>query len=661
MEHHLLQDIILLLSVAVICVAVFMRLRLPAILAYLCIGIALGPSGFGVFSSDGYTQTLAEIGVVFLLFTIGLEFSLPQLIKMRHTVFLLGGAQILFTSVPAGILAWYFDVPPIPAIIIGGILALSSTAIVIKQLSEQLELNSRHGRLAIGILLFQDLAAIPLLVIIPALAQDGDPVNTLLWLLLKAVIAVMLMLAIGRWLLRPLFHEVARTHSPELFTLTVLLISLSAAYLTHLAGLSMALGAFIAGMMISETEYRHQVETDIRPFQDIFLGLFFVTVGMLVDLSVLPTIWHLAVVTAVVLILGKTLIISLIMRFFGHDGSISLRTALLLAQGGEFSFALLTLASTNAILEPEVTQVLVLAILLSMTIAPFLIRYNGALSRYFFRAHMRGQEDNVIKTIRDEAAQLSDHVILCGYGRVGQNLARLLDRENLPYLAFDLDPTRMREALLAGERVFFGSAASPRMLHAANIKQARLLVISFDDASAALKIMAHARRICPELPILVRTRDDSHLDQLQNAGATEVVPETVEASLMLGAHMLTLLNLPVKKVLRIMQEIRADRYQLMRAYFHGEEIDLTELDADSPHKDKLHAVTLPNDASAVGHCLSELELETLDIVVTTVRRGGIRGPDPGPETKLCAGDVLVLHGTRANLARAKERLLNGVL
>lgn len=659
MEYQLLQEIILLLAVAVVCVALFMRLRLPAILAYLCIGIALGPSGLGLIESDSYTHTLAEIGVVFLLFTIGLEFSLPQLIKMRHTVFLLGGAQILFTSVPAGVLAWYFNVPPIPAIIVGGILALSSTAIVIKQLSEQLELNSRHGRLAVGILLFQDLAAIPLLVIIPALANDGDPVYTLLWLLVKAVIAVLLMLAAGRWLLRPIFHEVARTRSPELFTLTVLLISLAAAYLTHLAGLSMALGAFIAGMMISETEYRHQVETDIRPFQDVFLGLFFITVGMLVDLSLLPTIWPLALTTAVVLILGKTLIISLIMRFFGHASSISLRTALLLAQGGEFSFALLTLASNNAILERDITQVLVLAILLSMALAPFLIRYNGPLSHFIFRAQMRSQEDTIIKTIRQEAAQLSDHVILCGYGRVGQNLARLLEREGLPYLAFDLDPTRMREAMLAGERVFFGSATNERMLHAANIRHARLLVISFDDASAALKIMSHARRICPDLPILVRTRDDSHLYQLQNAGATEVVPETVEASLMLGAHMLTLLNLPTKKVLRIMQDIRADRYQLMRAYFHGDETDLSELDADASHKDKLQAVTLPADAYAVGKRLSEVSLDNLDVMVTAVRRGGIRGPDPGPETQLCEGDVLILHGNRSCLSRAQERLLNG--
>lgn len=659
MEHHLLQEIILLLTSVVICVALFMRLRLPAILAYLFIGILLGPTGLGLLASDQYTQTLAEFGVVFLLFTIGLEFSLPQLIHMRKTVLLLGGAQILLTIVPVALIGLYFDVSPITAVVVGGILALSSTAIVTKQLAEQMELSSGHGRLAVGILLFQDLAAIPLLVLIPALAHQGDPINTLLWLMLKATVAVLLMLAIGRWLLRPLLHEVAHTHSPELFTFTVLLISLAAAYLTNLAELSLALGAFVAGMMISETEYRHQVETDIRPFQDVFLGLFFVTVGMMVDLHAFPQIWFWALLTALLLISGKTLVIALVMRVFGHDRGISLRTGLLLAQGGEFSFALLTLANTNAILDQKTAQLLLLAILFSMSIAPFLIRYNGPLAKLFVHARLRNHDKEILETIRQEAEHLAEHVILCGYGRVGQNLAKLLEQEDIPYLAFDLDPTRMREAMLAGERVFFGNIANAHILRAANIDRARLLVISFEDAAASLKIMHLARTLRPDIPILVRTRDDSHLEQLQNAGATEVVPETVEASLMLGAHMLTLLDLPIKKVLRIMQNIRADRYQMMRAYFHGDELDQAALDAATPQREKLRAVTLPPDAEAVGHRLSELHLEKLDVVVTAVRRGGIRGPDPGPETLLCGGDVLILHGTPHNLSLVENRLLRG--
>ncbi len=660
MGHSFLSEIIMLLAFSVVTVALFRRLHLPPILAYLLVGIAIGPYGFGLIQSTDSTHFIAEFGVVFLLFTIGLEFSLAKLVAMRRTVFGLGLAQVLLSTLLFASIAWLMGQSLLSSAIIGGILALSSTAIVVKQLAEQLELNSRHGRTSIGILLFQDLAVIPLLVIIPVLAGQSDDSITMAlgWALLKAIGIFLLLLAIGHWLLRPLFAEVARARSAELFTLTVLLISLAAAWATDAAGLSLALGGFLAGMMLGETEYRHQVETDIRPFQDVLLGFFFITIGMLVDLPMIAEIWYWVIALTLLFVLLKGVLITLLSRLSGSEGGVALRCGVTLAQGGEFGFALIALALGTQIVEHQAGQVLLLVILCSMVLAPFLIRYNGYLAKHLYRVSYNRHRHQLIEEIKHDARHLSDHVVICGYGRVGQSLAHILEQQSLQFVALDLDPVRVQEAVRAGEQIHYGDATHHRILEATGIERAKLLVISIDDVSSVMKILTSCKKRYPNLPILTRAKDDSNLEELQRAGATEVVPETVETSLMLGAQMLTLLKLPVSQILKVIKEARSDRYKLLRAYFHGEEATSIE-DASEPTRSQLHTVQLPEQAFAVGRSINELSLTELDVQINAIRRAGIKGKDPCGQMILKAGDVVVLWGPTKNLYRAEEKLLKG--
>ncbi|MCG7963567.1 MAG: monovalent cation:proton antiporter-2 (CPA2) family protein [Candidatus Thiodiazotropha taylori] len=659
MNIHTLQIILLLLAVSVLTVTLFRRMHLPPILGYLIVGILVGPFGGGLIASNEDTRFLAEFGVVFLLFTIGLEFSLPQMMAMKGAVFGLGGTQVLLTGIIAALIAWLFGLESSAALITGAVLALSSTAIVTKQLSEQVELNTDHGRLGISILLFQDLAVIPMLVIIPLLSAGGSDglLMPLVWALVKATAVFAVIMAFGHWILRPLFHEIARARSAELFTMTVLLVSLAAAWLTHEAGLSLALGAFLAGMMLGETEYRHQIEADIRPFQDVLLGLFFITVGMRVDLSSLLPILHWVTLAAIVLIAFKAGIIFLIGYLSKRPIEASFRSGLLLAQGGEFGFVLLDLSLESSLLPSGTSQILFAAIIISMVISPFLIRYNGRLAQLFCSLRSSTANQKPLDELVHEAEHLEQHVIICGYGRIGQNLGRLLQNEGFPYVALDLDPTVVQEAHEAGEPVHFGDASRQEIIQAAGIDRAAVVVITFEEHTTALKILHHLKSNYPDIQVLVRTRDDTHMETLELAGATEVMPEAVEASLMMGGQLLLLLKVPGSRILKIMREIRENHYKLLRDFYHGQEA--LDIEHDEGFQERLHTVTLPERAFAVGHTIEDLHLWDWEVSVTAVRRGGIRGEAPGPETRLKEGDVLVLAGTPHHLEHAEGLLLYG--
>jgi CPA2 family monovalent cation:H+ antiporter-2 len=659
MNDHTLHIILVLLGISVVMITLFRRLHLPPILGYLIVGILVGHLGSEIISSNEETRFIAEFGIVFLLFSIGLEFSLPQMMAMKGAVFGFGGSQVLITGALFGLMAWILGVSITGSALTGAILALSSTAIVTKQLSEQAEVNTNHGRLGIGILLFQDLAVIPLLVIIPLLNQNTPQglIWPLLWALVKAAGVFTLIMAIGHWVLRPLFHEIARARSAELFTMTVLLVALTAAWLTHEAGLSLALGAFLAGMMLGETQYRHQIEADIRPFQDVLLGLFFITVGMRVDLQAVFPLIHWVILLAFSLILFKAAIIMLLIRGSKHNLETSFRSGLLLAQGGEFGFVILDLSLNASLLPSDVGQILIAAIIISMAISPFLIRYNRQLAARFCTLRHPHDASGSSRDLQQETEHLKKHVILCGYGRIGQNLGRLLQREGLPYIALDLDPKVVQEAHDAGEPVFFGDASRQEIIHAAGIERARVVVISFETHQSVMPILHHLKAHYPKIPVLVRTRDDAHLEELQAAGASEVMPETVEASLMMGGQLLLLLKVPGSRILKTMREIRENHYRLLRDFYHGEEaIDLEHGEA---FQERLHTLVLPEQAFAVGHTIAELHLWDWEISVTAVRRGGIRGEAPDPKTRLQAGDVLVLAGTAQHLAHAEGLLLYG--
>ena len=659
MENGFFESVLVLLAIAVAVVVLFRHLHLPLILGYLVVGILVGPYALAWIPDTENTRALAEFGVVFLLFTVGLDFSLPRLMSMKTALLGLGGAQVALSVAMTAVIGVLIGMPVEGAVVVGGIVAMSSTAIVVKQLTEQLERHVPHGRAAVAILLFQDVAVVPFMILIASLANESGPslATSLLWALLKGMGALLVILGLGRWLLRPLFHAVARTRSMELFTLAALLVTLTAAWVTDYMGLSPALGAFLAGMMLGETEFRHQLESEIRPFRDVLLGLFFITIGMLLDLPNLPVVWNWVLFLLAALLIFKTLLIAVLCRLVGSDMATALRTGLLLAQGGEFGFALLTLALDGHLLPPDYGQVILAALVLSMAMSPVLIRFNRTIADFLVPQTVQRNRQAAKDIVAHTAKGLEGHIIICGYGRVGQNVARLLEQEGFQFVALDLDPVRVQNARLAGEHVSFGDATQLEILEAAELANASALLVCIDDVTSAIKILQQVRQSYKNIPILVRARDDVHLERLQEHGATEVIPETLEASLMIATHLLLLMKVPVSRVLRNVRSMRSDRYALLRRIFPGQDIAATHWEGGSEH---LRVIALPEGCHALGRTLAELGLESENVMVTAIQRSGIRGLYPEPDTRLRTDDVLVIYGTPAELERAEQLLLTGI-
>jgi monovalent cation:H+ antiporter-2, CPA2 family len=655
-----LLQILILLAASVCVVAAVRKLALPAILGYLAVGMLLGPHALALAADNETTQLLADFGVVFLVFTLGLEFSLPRLVAMRWEVLGVGGAQVLITTgiIAAGAIM-FFDVAPAVAVVVGGAVAMSSTAIIIAQLTEQSENNRTHGRLAVAICLFQDLSFPLLLALISALGNGGRAADAahILGAIGFAVAALLLVLAAGRWLLRPLFLMIASVRSAELFSLAVLLAVLASAWATHAAGLSLALGAFLAGMMLAETEFRHQIEATIRSYREVLLGLFFITVGMLLDVGLL--LRDLPVVTAILIgmLLLKSAVVAVVAQPATKSWFKSLRTGVVIAQGGEFGFALLILLLRRELLDPRLVQPLLAATVLSMVLSPLIIRHNRQITRIILRESGNPQTEAMRQERITLAAADREHVVICGFGRVGQNIARVLEQTGFEYIALDVDPYRIRTGRQVGDPVVYGDASQVKVLENVGLAHASVVVITFANPDVALRILRSVRELRADVPILVRTQDDTKLVELQAAGATEVVPETFEASLMLLSHLLLLVKLPVVQVLRTVNDIRSHRYQMLRQYFRAEGAE--HLDETHAFREQLHSVILPPHAWAVGRSITDLAERGSQATVSAVRRDGIVGRDPESATVFKEGDVVVVYGTPEAVEHAETLLLMG--
>jgi len=656
-----LQPVLILLTTAVLAVVVFRSLRLPPMLGYLLAGVIIGPHALGLIADDAETRHLAEFGVVFLMFSIGLEFSLPKLIAMKRLVFGFGTLQVFCSILIVMGVAWFIDLNWSIGFVLGGALAMSSTAIVIKLLAERLELNSEHGRQIIGVLLFQDLMVIPLLIIVPALGSGFDfesETDDLIITLAKIVVVLVIILFLGQKLMRPWLHIVAQQRSSELFVLNVLLITLGLAWITQISGLSLALGAFLAGMLISETEYRYQVEEDIKPFRDVLLGLFFVTIGMLLDVQVVIENFLWVFLILVTIVIFKTGVIIGLSRLFGANLSVAFRTGMSLAQAGEFGFVLLAQASTLGVIDNTVLQPVLAAMVLSLFIAPFLIEYSEVIIRRSYNSDWM-QKAMQITSIAAQTMSQKDHVIICGYGRSGQSVAKVLELESVNFIALDLDPKRINEARTAGESVVYGDAAKREVLIAAGLMRAKVLVVSYHNIASTLKILKHVQELRPELSVVAKVHDESDVDILKKAGVTEVVAEIMEGSLMLASQALMFVNISTGRILRRIRSIREQRYNLLRGFYHGVSDETDETNENLfPHL-HLHTITILPGAAAINKTLSEINLDTLTVEVIAVRRRNIRGLLPSIETKLEAGDVIVLKGTQENLAAAEIKLIQG--
>ena len=644
------------MAIAVVLVWLFKRLTLPPILAYLVAGVITGPELLKLFTEPEDMHLAAEVGIVFLLFSLGLEFSLARMVAMRRLVFGVGAGQMILTTAVFAALGLLLGQTITASLIIGACFALSSTAIVIKTIDEQGKLNTQRSQLAVSILLFQDIAVLPLLIIIPLLAESTDTSIGLaiLFALIKGILAVVLLLSIGKWLLPRVFNEVAKTRTDELFVLCTILIALLAAGTTYALGLSMALGAFLAGMMLSESQYRHQLEADIRPFRDILMGLFFITVGMKLELMVFLTNFHYVLLGLCTLLIIKVCMVRLAAWITHSNPENAWAAGIKLAQMGEFSFVIIALALGNSLISPYQSSLLVSVGLLSMAITPWLISNSGK-----FAAHISGNKlaEKVAHENTLNPRNLNGHIVILGFGRVGQSVARMLDLEALQYIVIDSDPIRVQESRTAGRDILYGDVSKKDILKKANIANAKLAIITFDEHSKALKVINAIKHINANVMILVRTRKDYNMQDLYDAGALQVVPEIQEGSLMLISQVLHHSGIPMSRILKRIRNERKQGYQHMHGFFPGETTEISYQTSDK--LEFMHAIVMSDDAYAVGKSIGELDIIRRRVNVIAVRREGIEQASPDLNFIIESKDVLVISGKPRRVERIEKYLLDG--
>ena len=653
-----IQLIILLLVSSVLMVALFRYLRLAPMIAYFVVGLLLGPYAFGILPDSESSRHFVEFGIVFLMFTIGLEFSLPKLNSMRNILFGLGGAQVLITLATTIVFSTFLGLDLAAAFIIGSALTMSSTAIVSKILMERIDLHSRHGQLSIGILLFQDIAVIPILILIPVFNAQVVDLYSLLWIsLFKILLLLFILFRIGRPVMNFWFGIVAKQKSRELFVLNVLMITLIFAYVTKLTGLSYALGAFLAGMLISETTYRYQVESDIASFRDILLGLFFISIGMMLNIEVFIDYYPVIFLLFITYTIFKIILITFLAKIFKYELGVGIRSGIILGQAGEFSFVILALGQEQNLISGDLLQIILSVCLISMLFASFIIPFNGRIARYLSKEYLRNSE-KLVNKIEASSEGFSEHVILCGYGRSGQYLGRFLKEENISFIAIDMDLNRVNDAANAGEKVMYGDASRRVVLRAAGIERAKALVIAYSDDRSSAKVLNVIRETYPDLPVVVRTSDDSSIQQLQDAGATDVVPEVLEGSLMLASHALVLLDIPLTRVIRKIRSFRNERYKIFRGYFMG----ASEASDDIQGQDQLqlHSIEIKNNFYLFNKQINQIPFKEFNVEIQHLRRPNmLEDIEPRANIKLSKGDVIVILGLPNNLIEFEKFTING--
>ncbi len=653
-----IQLIILLLVSSVLMVALFRYLRLPPMIAYFVVGLILGPFALGILPDSESSRHFVEFGIVFLMFTIGLEFSLPKLNSMRHILFGLGGSQVIITLATTMVFSTFLGLDLAAAFIIGSALTMSSTAIVSKILMERIDLNSRHGQLSIGILLFQDIAVILILILIPVFNSQVIDLYSLLWIsLFKIIVLLFILFRVGQPVMNFWFGIVAKQKSRELFVLNVLMITLIFAYVTKLTGLSYALGAFLAGMLISETRYRYQVESDIASFRDILLGLFFISIGMMLNIEVFIKYYLVIFLLFFGYTIFKMTLITYLAKLFKYELGVGIRSGVILGQAGEFSLVILALGQEQNLISGDILQIILSVCLLSMLFASFIIPFNGRIARYLSKDYLRNSE-KLVNKIEASSENFSEHVIICGYGRSGQYLGRFLKEENISFIAIDMDLNRVNDAANAGEKVMYGDASRRVVLRAAGIERAKALVVAYADDRSSTKVLNVIRETYSDLPVVVRTRDESSIQQLQDSGATDVVPEVLEGSLMLASHALVLLDVPLTRVIKKIRAFRNERYKIFRGYFMG----TSEASDDLQGQDQLqlHSIEVKNNFYLFNKQINKIPFGKFNVEIQHLRRPNmLEDIEPRVDIRLSKGDVIVILGLPRDLIEFEKFSITG--
>lgn len=539
MSETLFQQYLIILSFSLVGVLLLRRLKMATIVAYMIVGAAIGPSGFRMIADPAQFGFIAEFGVVFLLFALGLEFSFRKMLTMRFAVFGVGGFQVVIcTTIFFAAIYWWGATFPV-AFVVAGSLALSSTAIVTRELANNRELHNLHGQLSVGVLLFQDLVAVIFLILVPVLASGtGDSLlPALATAAFNSAVLIAVLLAAGVWILPPVYAEVSKSNSQEIFVLTTLVIVLLAAWLTHSFHLSMTLGAFVTGMMLGEGPCKYQIENDIRPFKDILLGLFFVTIGMNLDLGLLVDYWPRILLFTAGLILVKGIAVSAVVRLLGYSKRDATTVGLNLAQAGEFGLALMALALSNQLIPASQASFIIIVAIFSMILSPFLIRHAATLSHKIFP--VASQEDKHLKI----NMQLEGHVIIGGLGRLGMLLTESLERNGIDYIAIERDIDVVEKNRKQGKNVVYGDSNNVEILNLCHLSSAKLVVLTFKSIEEGKSAVSRIRQADPRVPMIVRCQNHTHYDELVSLGANHVFPELLESSLMILRHMLEILDI----------------------------------------------------------------------------------------------------------------------
>jgi len=565
--HHSndLFDVLIFLSAAVIAVPIFRRLGLSPILGYLTAGLIIGPHSLAIIEDTEASRKFAEFGVVFLLFMIGLELSIERLRTLGRKVFGLGSLQVVITGLIIGSIAWALGLNINAATIIGGGLALSSTAFVLQILTERSERATPYGLTTFSILLLQDLAVVPLLLLVTLLGSNETSfLEAFSMSALKGGIALLLIIGFGRFFLRPLFHIIAATRNAELFVSTALLIVLGMGWAMSQAGLSMELGALLAGVLLAETEYKHQIEADIKPFRGILLGLFFMTIGMLIDVFFIINNLGTIALIVISLLVGKMMIITFLCRLFQMPLSTSIRTGFALSQGGEFGFVLFGAAMALKIISPHITQILLAVIAITMLLTPLMFFVGNKLSSLIDK-----KSNDEPTPIDEEIQTLNNHILIAGFGRVGQTVAKVVSDAGYSYVALDLDQNRIKKCRSKTMQVYYGDASQIKVLEAAGVSKATSVVITLDEQATASRTVAALRAQYKDLPIYVRARDRKHIRHLETVGATAIVSEAAESSLQLGSIILSSLNVSTDEITSLIDKYRDNEYERLEEIIDG--------------------------------------------------------------------------------------------
>lgn len=658
MELEFLKSLVIIFGVSAIVVFALGRLRIPSIVGFLVAGVILGPHRFQFIKDVHEVELLAEIGVILLMFTIGLEFSLKNLMTLRSQILGGGLLQVILTTGSIALLSFFFFKQGLNVAIFDGFLvALSSTAIVIKLLMDRAEINAPHGRSSVGILIFQDLCVVPFMLLIPVLAGNSGGMEKIVFTMLKAFMVVGIVLFAARWAVPHILHEVVKTRSRELFVITIILLCIGTAFLTSKLGLSLALGAFLAGIVISESEYASQAISDILPFKESFTGLFFISVGMLMNIEFL--IGNLAAVIAVVfaILILKSIIGMISLYIVGQPLRVSMQAGLYISQIGEFSFVLALAGKGAGLLTEHAYQMFLSASVVTMLITPFIIGVSPAVSGWVISKLPLKSFERMRRRKEKEAfpAKKSDHVVIVGFGINGSNLARVLRESGIPYVVLEMNANTVRKMKKKGEPIYYGDGTSQEILHKMGILRAKVLVIAISDPAATRRIVQIARQENPEIHIIVRTRYVVEVDDLIKLGANEVIPEEFETSIEIFSRVLHHYHVPKNIITEHIDNIRKNSYSALRT------IELPRKHLAERHeflKDIETEIYLIKDGSHIdGHTIKELHLRAeTGVTIIAVQRGKEVHQNPSPDFVLRAGDVLLLIGNKKDITMAIEYL-----